>query len=154
MFRILIPFTAVLLLAGPARAEAPEEAGAVSESRIDLPPPEVTPQPAPRLQPAPPPAPVSPVSIVPAPDDQPLVKYELPPDRRAIVALLVVGNLIQAAGVASLIPAIFHSKEDKGPRLLAAGCILVVGGNAMEAAGWALLFKRRAMLKRAMPRER
>lgn len=56
--------------------------------------------------------------------------------------MVVMGNLIQFAGVSMLIPALFHGSDNgKFPagKLGAAAGVLVGLGNVVEGVGWPLL---------------
>lgn len=58
--------------------------------------------------------------------------------------MVVVGNLLQFAGVSLLVPAVVHGSDNgKFPavKLGAAGGVLVGVGNVLEGVGWSFLIR-------------
>lgn len=166
----LSPFIALLVvflcLGSAARAELPPDAPMTPDASqapspawncVPLPWPAVacTPVPSPLpVPPAPPVLAVPPVPLAPAPVAAPPAWLTPPTDdvrlQKAIerrnlgIALLVVGNVLQFAGVSLLVPAVLHgSDRDVFPtvKLGASGGALVGVGNVIEGVGWAFLIR-------------
>lgn len=158
-----------LCLGGTARAELPPDPP-MSPSAAQAPPPawtcvplpwpavacspapsplELTVPPAPPLTvptapPAPPPvaAPPAPAWLTPPPDDARLQKAIA--RRNQGIAMLVVGNVLQFAGVSLLVPAVLHGSDSNifpTVKLGASGGALVGVGNVIEGLGWAFLIR-------------
>lgn len=64
--------------------------------------------------------------------------------RKAGIAMVVVGNVIQFAGVSMLLSGLFHGADDgrfPAGKLAAAGGVLVGLGNVVEGVGWPFLIR-------------
>ncbi len=106
------------------------------------PPPELYVPPAP---PAPLPVaapPLPPAWLIPPPVDARLQKAI---ERRNLgIAMLVVGNVLQFAGVSLLVPAVLHGSDSQvfpTVKLGAGGGVLVGLGNVIEGVGWSFLIR-------------
>lgn len=156
-----------LCLGGTARAELPPDAPMTPDAAqapspawncVPLPWPAMacTPAPSPLELPVPPappltvpPAPLAPpvaapppAWLTPPPDD---VRLQKAIARRNLgIAMLVVGNVLQFAGVSLLVPAVLHGSDSNifpTVKLGASGGALVGVGNVIEGVGWAFLIR-------------